>query len=140
MCRILSMSVEQIARRLQLELAAAFTVVMLSAIASHGGEARPAWQQEWEKTVQTAKAEGQVTVYVHSAYAPVLTSGAFEKAFPAIKLSIVSGVENDLERRFSAERRAGKFLADVFMVGVLRSYDFMQAKFLEPIKPLLILP
>ncbi len=140
MCRISSMSVEQMARRLQSELTAGFIVVMLSAIASHGGEARPVWQQEWDKTVQAAKAEGQVTIYVHSAYAPVLTSGAFEKAFPAIKLSIVSGVENDLERRFSAERRAGKYLADVFMVGVLRSYDFMQAKFLEPIKPLLILP
>ena len=104
------------------------------------GEARPAWQQDWEKTVQAAKSEGQVTVYVHSAYGPVLTSGAFEKAFPGIKVAIVSGVENDLERRFSAERRAGKYLADVFMVGVLRSYDFMQAKYLEPIKPLLLLP
>ena len=104
------------------------------------GEARPAWQQDWEKTVQAAKSEGQVTVYLHSAYGPVLTTGAFEKAFPGIKVAIVSGVENDLERRFSAERRAGKYLADVFMVGVLRSYDFMQAKFLEPIKPLLLLP
>ncbi len=104
------------------------------------GEARPAWQQDWEKTVQAAKNEGQVTVYVHSTYGPVLSSGAFEKAFPGIKLTAVSGVENDLERRFSAERRAGKNLADVFMVGVLRSYDFMQAKFLEPIKPVLILP
>ena len=97
MCRISSMSVEQMARRLQSELTAGFIVVMLSAIASHGGEARPGWQQEWDKTVQAAKAEGQVTIYVHSAYAPVLTSGAFEKAFPAIKLSIVSGVENDLD-------------------------------------------
>jgi iron(III) transport system substrate-binding protein len=53
---------------------------------------------------------------------------------------MVSGVENDIERRFTSERRAGKFLADVFMVGVLRSYDFMQAKFLDPIKPVLVLP
>ena len=108
--------------------------------ASDAAELRPAWQQDWEKSVQAAKAEGQVTVYVHSSYAPVLASGAFEKAFPGVKLTVVSGVENDLERRFSAERRAGKNLADVFMVGVLRSYDFMQAKFLEPIKPLLVLP
>ncbi len=68
------------------------------------------WQQEWERTVQAAKKEGLVTVYVHSTYAPVLATGAFEKAFPDIKLSVVSGVENDLERRFSAERRAGKYL------------------------------
>jgi len=71
------------------------------------GEARPAWQQDWEKTVQAAKSEGQVTVYVHSTYGPVLSSGAFEKAFPGIRLTAVSGVENDLERRFNAERRAG---------------------------------
>ena len=103
-------------------------------------ETKPGWQQQWEKIVQSAKKEGQVTVYVHSTYAPVLTSGAFEKAFPYIKLTIVSGVENDLERRFTAERRAEKYLADVFMVGVLRSNDFKQAKYLDPIKPVLLLP
>lgn len=115
-------------------------VALVSAASSYAAESRPAWQQELEKTVQAAKTEGQVTVYVHSTYVPVLGSGAFEKTFPGIKLTVVSGVENDLERRFSAERRAGKNLADVFMVGVLRSYDFMQAKYLDPIKPVLMLP
>jgi iron(III) transport system substrate-binding protein len=95
---------------------------------------------EWERTVQAAKKEGQVTVYVHSTYAPALESGAFQKAFPDIKIVVVSGVELDLERRFMAERRAGKYLADVFMVGVLRSYNFYQAKLLDPIKPALLLP
>jgi iron(III) transport system substrate-binding protein len=103
-------------------------------------ETKSAWQQQWEQIVQSAKKEGQLTVYVHSTYAPVLTSGAFEKAFPDIKLTVVSGVENDLERRFTAERRAGKYLADVFMVGVLRSNDFKQANYLDPIKPVLLLP
>jgi len=103
-------------------------------------ETKPIWQQQWEKNLQGAKKEGQVTVYVHSTYAPVLASGAFEKAFPDIKLTVVSGVENDLERRFTAERRAEKYLADVFMVGVLRSNDFKQAKYLDPIKPVLLLP
>ena len=115
-------------------------LLMLFASTAGAGEARQLWQQDWDKTVAAAKAEGQVTVYVHSTYGPVLSSGAFEKAFPGIKLTMVSGVENDLERRFTSERRAGKFLADVFMVGVLRSYDFMQAKFLDPIKPVLVLP
>ena len=103
-------------------------------------QAAEGWQQEWERTVQAAKKEGQVTVYVHSTYAPVLATGAFEKAFPDIKLSVVSGVEKDLERRFTAERRAGKYLADIFMVGVLRSNDFKQAKYLDRIKPVLLLP
>lgn len=114
--------------------------LLVLSTAAIAGEARPAWQQDWDKTVAAAKAEGQVTVYVHSSYGPVLSSGAFEKAFPGIKLTIVSGIENDLERRFTTERRAGKFIADVFMVGVLRSYDFMQAKMLDPIKPVLVLP
>jgi len=119
-----------------------FLIALLRPVASitHAAEVKNPSQNEWEKTVQAAKGEGQVTVYVHSTYVPVLQSGAFEKAFPGIKLTYVSGVENDLERRFTTERRAGKFLADVFMVGVLRSYDFMQAKHLDPIKPVLVLP
>jgi iron(III) transport system substrate-binding protein len=138
MCRTLFMSVRRSMKLFRLALLALFWLIAPDFAAA--GEARQAWQQEWEKTVQLAKSEGQVTVYVHSTYAPVLSSGAFEKAFPGIKLTVVGGVENDLERRFSAERRAGKNLADVFMVGVLRSYDFMQAKYLDPIKAVLILP
>jgi iron(III) transport system substrate-binding protein len=115
-------------------------VAIIAATDLHAGEAKTLWQVEWEKIVQAAKKEGQVTVYVHSTYAPALESGAFQKAFPDIKLVLVSGVELQLERRFMAERRAGKSLADVFMVGVLRSYDFYQAKLLEPIKAALVLP
>jgi len=115
-------------------------LVAIVAPDARAAETKTSWQQQWEKTVQWAKKEGQVTVYVHSTYAPALESGAFQKAFPEIKLVSVSGVELQLERRFMAERRAGKNLADVFMVGVLRSYDFYQGKMLEPIKAALILP
>jgi len=115
-------------------------VAIIAAIDLDAGETKAAWQVEWEKVVKAAKKEGQVTVYVHSTYAPALESGAFQEAFPDIQLVLVSGVELQLERRFMAERRAGKSLADVFMVGVLRSYDFYQAKLLEPIKAALVLP
>jgi len=117
-----------------------FTLVAVVAPDARAAETKTAWQLQWEKVVQAAKKEGQVTVYVHSTYTPALESGAFQKAFPEIKLVSVSGVELQLERRFMAERRAGKNLADVFMVGVLRSYDFYQGKLLEPIKAALILP
>jgi iron(III) transport system substrate-binding protein len=113
---------------------------LIAAADLRAAEVKAAWQQEWEKTLQAAKKEGQVTVYVHSSYAPALESGAFQKAFPDIRLVTISGVELQLERRFMAERRAEKYLADVFMVGVLRSYDFYQAKLLEPIKAALLLP
>ncbi len=111
---------------------------LLALLAGIAGAAEKS--SEWERTVQAAKKEGQLTVYVHSTYAPALESGAFQKAFPDIKLVTVSGVELDLERRFMAERRAGKYLADVFMVGVLRSYNFYLAKLLDMIKPALLLP
>ena len=99
----------------------ALVVLLILATDVRAEEAKAPWQVEWEKIVQAAKKEGQVTVYGHSTYAPALESGAFQKAFPDIKLVLVSGVELQLERRFMAERRAGKSLADVFMVGVLRS-------------------
>jgi iron(III) transport system substrate-binding protein len=118
----------------------ALVASFISAADIRAGETKAPWQAEWEKIMQAAKKEGQVTVYVHSTYAAALESGAFQKAFPDIKLVPVSGVELQLEHRFMAERRAGKSLADVFMVGVLRSYDFYQAKLLEPIKTALILP
>jgi iron(III) transport system substrate-binding protein len=114
--------------------------LLMPALLASGIVAAADKSSEWERTVLAAKKEGQVTVYVHSTYAPALESGAFQKAFPDIKPVAVSGVELDLERRFMAERRAGKYLADVFMVGVLRSYNFYQAKLLDPIKPALLLP
>ena len=143
MCRTLSISARE-GRSCSLSLRRLWTGIILlwAGLVSSvdAAETKPTWQQQWEQIVQEAKKEGQVTVYVHSTYAPVLNSGAFEKAFPEIKLVVVSGVENDLERRFTAERRAGKYLADVFMVGVLRSDNFKQAKYLDPIKPVLLLP
>ena len=88
-----------------------FTLVAVVAPDARAAETKTAWQLQWEKVVQAAKKEGQVTVYVHSTYTPALESGAFQKAFPEIKLVSVSGVELQLERRFMAERRAGKSLA-----------------------------
>src|SRR6058998_2930220 len=142
MCRALSMSVSQDHHKMSVivDWIISSVLCVLFIAGAEAAETKPGWQQQWEKIIQGAKKEGQVTVYVHSTYAPVLTSGAFEKAFPDIKLSVVSGVENDLERRFTAERRAEKYLADVFIVGVLRSNDFKQAKYLDPIKPVLLLP
>jgi iron(III) transport system substrate-binding protein len=143
MCRMSCMSASKSLGRVRLQIRRWIIGSLLGLwfiAGADAAETKPVWQQQWEQIVDSAQKEAQVTVYVHSTYAPVLTSGAFEKTFPGIKLAVVSGVENDLERRFTAERRAGKYLADVFMVGVLRSNDFKQAKYLDPIKPALLLP
>jgi hypothetical protein len=76
--------------------------------------AENAWQKEWEKTLEAAKREGQVTIYI-SGYEAVLPD--FEKEYPEIKVAAVTGRGNQLGPRLLAERRAEKYLADVVSAG-----------------------
>ncbi|HET9916602.1 MAG TPA: hypothetical protein VFQ89_05795, partial [Candidatus Binatia bacterium] len=80
------------------------------------GLAAEAWRAEWDKTVKAAEAEGQVTLYF-SGYSKVLDSGAFQKAFPKIKVVTVGGSGSVLSQRIAAERRGEKYLADVYNGG-----------------------
>jgi iron(III) transport system substrate-binding protein len=101
-------------------------------------QSKPAWQQEWEKTLEAAKKEGQVVVYI-SGYEAVLPE--FEKEFPEIKVTAVTGRGNQLGPRLLAERRAEKYLADVSSTGANPNYQqYYLAKALDAIKPALILP
>lgn len=105
---------------------------------SHAAQVKPAWQQEWEKTLEAAKKEGQVVVYI-SGYEAILPD--FEKEFPEIKVTAVTGRGNQLGPRLLAERRAEKFIADVSSTGANPNYQqFHPARALDPIKAALILP
>lgn len=75
------------------------------------------WKEEWQKTVTAAKKEGQVNVYM-SGYGALLDSGAFQRAYPGIKIVAVTGRGNQITQRVLAERRAGKYLADIISTGV----------------------
>ncbi|HET9917295.1 MAG TPA: extracellular solute-binding protein [Candidatus Binatia bacterium] len=104
------------------------------------GLAAEAWRAEWDETVKAAEAEGHVTLYF-SGYSKVLDSGAFQKAFPKIKVVTVGGSGSVLSQRIAAERRGEKYLADVYNGGGNSLYQALYlAKFLDPIKPALILP
>jgi iron(III) transport system substrate-binding protein len=110
---------------------ASFTVALAA-------QSKLPWQQEWEKTLDAAKKEGQVVVYI-SGYDAILPD--FEKEFPEIKVVAVTGRGNQLGPRLLAERRAEKFLADVSSTGANPNYQqFHVAKALDPIKPALLLP
>ena len=99
---------------------------------------KPAWQIEWEKTVEAAKKEGQVTVYI-SGYEEILPE--FQKEYPEIKLNSVIARGSQMAQRMIAERRADKYLADVFSSGGVTTYgQLYKAKVLDPIKLSLILP
>ena len=104
----------------------------------YAAEPKPAWQKEWEATLQAARKEGQVTIYI-SGYEAVLPE--FEKEYPDIKLLSVPGRGSQLAQRMIAERRGDKFLADVFSSGGVTTHgQLYAAKVLDPIKPALILP
>ena len=107
-------------------------------IGTVGAQAKPGWQQEWEKTLAAAKKEGQVTVYI-AGYHAVLPE--FEKAYPDIKLVAVAARGSQLAQRLATERRAEKYLADVLSAGGGSMTRIVyRGKMLDPIKPVLILP
>ena len=91
---------------------------------------------EWERTVKAAELEGQVTVYkiAHDS-----EWHAFQKRYPKIKVILIPGSAAQIQQRILAERRAGKFLADVVRLGGGTTTSLYKAKALDPIGPALIL-
>ena len=100
----------------------------------------PASKMEWEKTVEAAKKEGQISVYGSETFEPFLR-GAFEKKYPEIKVSYVGGRAPVVGPKLITERRAGKYLADLVLTGPGTPYRiFYKNQALDPIGPALILP
>ena len=98
------------------------------------------WKREWERTVEAAKKEGQLNVYI-GGWEAVVEAGAFQKAYPEIKVAWVGGRGGETAKRILAERRAGKFIADVSSEGIGSNYRTLHAaNSFDPIKPALLLP
>jgi iron(III) transport system substrate-binding protein len=107
-------------------------------LASSTFAAQPDWNRDWEQTLAAARKEGQVTVYIYR-YERLLAD--FKKEFPGINVVSVSGRGNELTTRIMTERRAGKYIADVYSGGTGGNYNVLyKGKALDPIKPALILP
>src|SRR5689334_9268219 len=103
---------------------------------SHAGQANG--QKAWEQTLTAAKKEGQVSIYIYR-YEGLLQD--FKRDYPGINVIAVSGRGNDLTNRIMAERRAGKFIVDVYSGGTNSLYNTLyKGKALDPLKPLLVLP
>ena len=72
---------------------------------------------------------------------PRQSATALGPSVPKIKINYISGAGTDLTQRISAERRAGKYLADVYNGGGISLYTMLyQTKMLDSIKSALILP
>jgi hypothetical protein len=103
-------------------------------------ESKASWQAEWDQTVRAAEQEGQVMVSI-GGYGAIIDSGVFQKSYPKIKITHMTGAGTDLTQRISAERRAGKYLVDVYNGGGNSLFQILyQGKMLDPIKSALILP
>ena len=107
-----------------------------------GAEPKPGGQTEWEKVVAGAKKEGEVRLWGDQEITHPDIVAAFTKEYPFIKPVTVSGRVGELMPRIIAERRAVKYLADLYSGGLggRSFFDFLKTGVLDPIKPVLLLP
>jgi ABC-type Fe3+ transport system substrate-binding protein len=120
----------------------AITLMLALIVVANAAEQKSAWQREWEKILDGAKREGEVRLWGDQEITHPDIIAGFVKEYPNIKPVTVSGRVGDLMPRIVAERRAGKYLADLYSGGLggRSFFDFHKAGVLDPIKPLLILP
>jgi iron(III) transport system substrate-binding protein len=119
-------------------LLALLAVASVALLAVNGFTAQADWNKDWEQTLAAAKKEGQVNIYIYR-YEGLLQD--FKRDFPGINVMSVTGRGNDLTTRIMTERRAGKFIADVYSGGTNSLFNILyKGKALDPIKPLLMLP
>lgn len=95
----------------------------------------------WEQTLKAARAEKEVVVYCEPTPEARSALMQFEKAYPDIQLKLNPIGARDFSTRVLAERRADKYLADVFSGGTTSPTQLLvPAKVLEPIRNAFILP
>ena len=118
-------------------------LILLAARIGAAADVRSPASQEWDTIVKKAEEEGQVTVYATDSIGNAqMIWAAFQKRYPKIKLiGTTMGRGSDLFPKLYGERRAGKFLADVFLGAPSAIYlNLYRAKIIEPIPPMLVHP
>ncbi len=124
-------------RRVHLLTLVVLHLVLFAPPAARAAEAPAAPDSEWERTVKAAEQEGQVNVYK---IASDSEWQAFQKKYPKIKLNLLHASAAQHLQRIMAERRAGKYLADVIRLGGGTSTSLYKAKALDSVAAALMLP
>ena len=135
---VLSVRKESKMKRWQKTAISGFALAGLFSL--QGPEATLAWQAEWDKTLKAAKAEGELRIWGGEEISHPKVVAAFNKEHPYLKVITVTGRASQLVMRLTAERRAGKFLVDVWATGPGGPRQLYELKSLEPINDKLILP
>ena len=116
-------------------IVATFTAFLIPSVSL----AQTDWKKQWDATVEAGRKEGEVVIYGPHNPAYQQIWAIFQKSYPEVKFNFVPGKGSDHAQRIVAERRAGKYLADLIMGGS-STYAAFAPGTLEPLKPLLILP
>ncbi len=102
-------------------------------------KAQAAGGAEWEKIVEGAKKEKRLVIYGSSSYQQVFYE--FQKKYPEIKVVGFFSRGRRVAQRMLAERRGGKYLADIYINGAWTGYGVMyKSRVLDPMPPALVLP
>jgi hypothetical protein len=112
----------------------------LGLVSNVAGAEQPKWQAEWQRVIEAAKKEGQLSLYGGQEITHPEILAAFNKEFPFIKIISASGRAADMMTRIVAERRAEKYLADITASGPNGPRMLYLAKILDPITPAFIFP
>jgi iron(III) transport system substrate-binding protein len=119
-------------------LFALLAVAIIAVLVREALAAQADWKKDWEQTLAAAKKEGQVNIYIYR-YERLLQD--FKREFPGINVISVTGRGSEMSNRIMAERRGGKFIADVYSGGTNSLFNTLyKGKALDPLKPLLVLP
>jgi iron(III) transport system substrate-binding protein len=93
--------------------------IVLALLCANPGASRSATaeasREEWNSTIKGAEKEGQLVLYANEGIEGSVKD--FQKRFPRVKVVLVSGRSGQLVTRLMAERRGGKFIADVAKLG-----------------------
>ena len=99
------------------------------------------WRDDWNETLKAAKKEGKVAVItdVTAAIRDALTIPFQEKY--GITVDLFGALGREVPPRISAERKAGRYLWDVFVHGTTTGLESMiPMGAFDPLEPALILP
>jgi len=105
-----------------------------------GADPKPAWQIEWEKTLEAARKEGKVVAAIPpSAELRQQLGAAFKTKFGVdIELVPAPGPRN--ASRIASEYKAGVRYFDALIVGTGTAVPLAHEGMLEPLEPTMILP
>ena len=99
------------------------------------------WKKKWEKTLAAARAEGQLVVATSpNQIRRALLQKRWQKDYPDIKLNLTSVRGSTFLPKLATERKAGKFLWDVWQSGPGSGRRAAKKGYFDPLLPEFILP